>query len=127
MSSFVFGATDQKKVEQGAWFEESDVRFLVARHDNNAYQQCIERLKRPHRRKFERQEVSAELLTEIVCRAMSKHMLLGWEGIKDQDGKDVPYSEKNAYQFLMESPNLRDLIASLSREEEAFFGNASNE
>lgn len=119
--AFVFGAVDRKKIDTGSWFESDGQKFLVARHDNARYQGAIESLKRPHARAFQRNEVSAGVLEDIICRAMSQALLLGWEGVSDAAGKPVPYTQEAGFQMLRDSPNFRELIAGFAREEEAFF------
>ena len=124
--AFRLGATSWDKVERGAWFDAADgQRFLVARWDNQAFSDRIEMLKRPHRRKLERQEVPAKVLTDILCRAMSETLLLGWEGMAGPGGPDIPYTPEAGYQMLKESPDFRDKVADWAKDEEAFFGDAS--
>lgn len=115
------GAADKNKCLGGAWFDgDNGQRFLVARQDNANYMRARERLRRPHRKKFE-QGKGDEVAFEIALRATAEAILLGWEGVKNVDGDAVPYTPELGYQALEESPEFREMIATWSQEEAAYY------
>ena len=118
---FIVGAVDKDKVANGSWFEVDGQRFLVARHDNHRYQEALEALRKPHKRAFDKGEVSAGVVTDIICKAMARALLLDWDGVTDPAGNAVPYTHDAGYQLLRDSPEFRELIAGFAREESAFF------
>lgn len=38
-------------------------------------------------------------------RLFPKHVIVGWEGIKDSQGKEVPFSQENCVEFLQALPD----------------------
>ena len=64
--------------------------------------------------------LSDELREDINRQAMAESLLVGWEGIKDERGQDIPYSVENAERLLREYPAFYDYIDQLATDEELF-------
>ena len=89
------------------WVDFKDAKFQVAGVSRPAYQRARELFL--EQRNLERQgwvaitdqtALKAELQqNEIVGR----HLILNWAGVKDADGKDIPYAEETASQFTTAS------------------------
>lgn len=126
--------TDPAKVEAGMWIGDipdmGDLKLKVRPIGNPDYQRLYGRLvdATPRQHKpggvvdFEtRQQISARTLAETV--------LLGWEGLEDDDGKPLPYTADKAKELLSD-PNLsafRDAVAwagSVARDQS--IGNAED-
>ena len=70
--------------------------------------------------KFEKSEFTAifkrvkmselEGVTDAESASLLKKVLVGWEGIKDEDGKDVAYSDKTRSQLFDDPYVLRAVI-----------------
>lgn len=89
-----------------------------------AFQQTLRTLQKPHERLMRAGGPEADRVArELLCRALAKHVLLGWENLDEdeepkarkpadaegyrklEDGKwqrVIPYSEDKAYEILMD-------------------------
>lgn len=94
--------SDKRKVNGGVWVQIGDgAEILVARLQNEAHRSLVNRLMSPHRHFEQRgQEVPADILKAIGLQAMAQTVLLGWRGIIDDDGTEIPYSAEEAMKAL---------------------------
>lgn len=95
---------DKEKMEKGTWkdfipFPGVAVRLLVASNNNIIYLKAVAACIREHLKEF-REDVTGQAENEIVKPAVAKHILLGWEGIDDDQGKPISYSYEAALGIL---------------------------
>lgn len=103
-------ATSPKLETEGVWRDFPDdagneVRLLIARvgGSNNSFMKEFEKEIRPYRRKMKRKDtIDLDVQKEVLIRVMAKTVLLGWENVVDQTGKNVPYSVDMAIRLLTE-------------------------
>ena len=108
--------------ESGVWMDHDDTTsFLIARMGNKKFHAVFNKLIGPYRRQFESGKLSTEKQTDIMCKCMSKSILLGWKGLT-MDGEALEYSEEKAYELLsMEGADeFRDLISSYAQDADAY-------
>lgn len=87
---------------------ESGVELRIARMGNAAYSAEVRRLVREQMSPDLPDDVRTTLSELIARTAASKHILVGWSGMKDLDtGDDVPYSSDLALQIFRD-PGLHD-------------------
>lgn len=92
--------TDLAAETNGVWVPyEGGSRLLIARIGNPEYEQAVLKLSEPYGQGF-RQD--ADAMRQVTREAMARHILLGWEGIEDDDGVSIPYSFETALKFLTE-------------------------
>ena len=114
------GGVDHDKCANGVWFTYEDTEeHLIARSDNKRFQNRLEQLKRPHRRRIEKGDQVLEF--DLVMRAMSETIHLGWKGVVDQEDKTVMYSPDESYKMLKDYPEFRDWVTTCAKEESAYF------
>ena len=102
-------------------------RFRIARAGgaNASYQKKLAALAKPIRRQIQAETIGKEKAEEIMAEAFFHTVLLGWEGVTDADGNELPYSIQNARTLFADLPDLlADLVesaqkASLFRDEVA--------
>lgn len=109
-------------------------RFLIARAggSNNAYNQVLEKLAKPHKRMIQHGQLSNDLAKTIARDAFLSACLLGWENVTNAAGEVLEFNKPNADALFDELPDLySDLSeqaaqASIYREElrEADLGNS---
>jgi hypothetical protein len=93
---------NSKKQTDGVWVEhDMETSFLIARMGNPRFKALFAKLMSPHQRKFDAGKLSQELQTQIMCRAVSETVLLGWKGLA-QDGKELKYTKEKAFEILAE-------------------------
>lgn len=108
--------------ESGVWVEHDDTTsFLIARMGNKKFNVVFQKLIGPYKRQFDSGKLSADKQTDIMCKCMSKAILLGWEGLT-LDGEALEYSEEKAYELLSTegADEFRDLITSYAQDADAY-------
>lgn len=92
---------DPRASTGGRWFTfEENFRLLIARGNNplaEKYRRQLLREAVEGRAKPILQPGEAE---EINKKVMAKHVLLGWEGLDDDDGKPLSFSPEKALEFF---------------------------
>jgi hypothetical protein len=115
---------DTNLAEQGVWVRNvlDDIGVKVAANNNKKYTDEIQRLMKPHARSYKNNPSFNDIFIDIQNKAMAKAVLLDWENIENEDGTKLEYSETAAYNQLKDPENkeFRDLIISLSEENEVF-------
>jgi hypothetical protein len=100
-------ATD--KLTEGAWIDFAGGRFKIASINNFAFARAYAAAQRPFQRQIDKGTLDPAVSQELLCRAMSKHILLDWENVGD-NGSAVPYSPETAFNALMNNPELRSFV-----------------
>lgn len=111
----MFG-TDKRFEQEGIWYAFSeDTKFLLARAggSNVRFAKVLEAKTRPYRRQIENESIDLDLANGLLIEAFAEAVLLGWQGVTDADGNDLPYSRENAVKLLKDLP---DLFAELRNE-----------
>lgn len=96
---------DAERASGGVWFDYMPgVRFLIARWQNPAAEKRREELALAHA--SQGQEIQLE--DDDLKQAAAEHILLGWEGITDDEGNEIPYNKETALKWLRD-PELADV------------------
>ena len=115
-----YGTSAQKEAE-GVWVTLGDgIRVKVARANNPAHMKITERLIKPFRRQIQNNSISMDKTNELTIKAMSLGILKDWEGIEDEKGKPIPYSEEMAEIILTEYKDFREEISEISQSMEMY-------
>lgn len=115
---------DTNLAEQGVWVNNvlDDVCVKVAAMNNKKYTEEIQRLMKPHQRSYRNNPSFNDIFLDLQNKAMAKAVLLDWKNVENEDGTPLLYSETAAYNLLKDPENkeFRDLVISLSEENEVF-------
>ena len=112
--------TDKEKEKNGVWEDLGDgARVLVARIGNTNYRKVFEQLTKPYTKAIRRGTLSEEKATDLIIKALSKAILLNWEGLKE-DGKTIKYSEPEAIRLMTEYPDFRDQVQEIANDLETY-------
>lgn len=95
------------------------VRFRVARAGNRTFLNATDKFEAPFRKQIARGTMPTEKQIEVQCRAMAEGILLGWEGITDENGP-LEYSTDNAYALLRWYPEIREFVFETAVNAETF-------
>jgi hypothetical protein len=112
--------TDKKAEAEGTWTDIDGVRFLIARAGgaNKAYINCVAKLAQPHATAFRLETPETrEIAEEITRKAYSKHVVLAWDGVDENDllaedavpaadPKPLPFSPENCLALFKAQPDL---------------------
>lgn len=129
MDLFEKFATDPALENSGVWQPIGEgVELLIARSGNRAYRKLMTK-------EFELNEValqgddeaSEKIDEQVMCKVMSRTILLGWRTIKKDvydptikfKGQDIEYSQEKAAELLA-MKDFRVLVGNLSNKMEAY-------
>jgi hypothetical protein len=122
--------TDPTKETSGVWFPVGNgARVLVARITSPKYEEYLRKLGKPYGRAIRAGQIDNEAIEEITKKALAKHILLGWEGLENEDGTPIEYSLETAYKILTD-PEYKDfyrMILDFAQDAEAFRNDAREE
>jgi hypothetical protein len=118
--SKVFGTNKKKEVE-GVWVDgEEGMKFLIARANNEKAEKLATELMRPHRRLARAGKLPEEVQRTISYTVLANAILLGWKGVKDDNGVDIPYSPAEAERQFRLQHDFADYIAGYAQEASIF-------
>lgn len=114
-----FDVSDELSV-RGCWVSiGKDAKLRVARMNNESYREFIKKKTKPYRSAMRAGTLDEDLMTEIVVQAMARHILLDWDGLTEKGAK-IPYTVEKAEEILRTKEPFRDLVLSLSQDQELF-------
>lgn len=102
-------ATDTNMERDGIWIDYGKFgKILIARAggSNERFQKSLERHSRPHRKQIANETLDEDIANELLRKAFSESVVLNWEGIKDKDGSELPFSRDNVMKLFKDLPDL---------------------
>lgn len=106
---FNINSIDTEKLTEGTWHNFLGGEFKIASINNFAFARAYAALQRPFQRQIDKGTLDPAVAQELLCRAISKHILLDWKGVGDGE-TEIPYSPETAYNALMNNPELRSFV-----------------
>lgn len=110
----VDSVSDEKQVS-GVWRDFNGGKFLIAHMSNLTFQREFSRLQQPYAKKIEKGRLDPAIMQDIMCKAIAKGLLLGWERVGSKD-KEIEYSYENAIKLLKKRPDLRDFVQDVAED-----------
>jgi hypothetical protein len=111
--------TDSTTEQTGIWLRYSPtMRIRVARSGggNVAFAKALEAKSKPYRLAIKNEMMDNELGKQILIEVYAETVVLGWEGVTDERGKDLPHSRENVVKLLTDLPDLfQDIIEQSSK------------
>lgn len=107
---------DLSTIDDGVWTEWSGSKFLIAHISNMKFQKMLARLQQPYRKKLEQGTLDPQVNRDILCKAMSETVLLGWDNVTTVSGEVVPFNSQNAFHSLKSDPEFRDFVADFATQ-----------
>ena len=102
--------------ETGVWTAWRGSQFLIASAGSLSFQRLFQRLQRPHRKAIDKGTLDPQIQNELMAKALSKTILLGWKDVVDGSGKTVAYSQEAAYNVLLNNGLFREFITEFATE-----------
>lgn len=114
--------TDAALEEEGVWMRlrKGDAEVLVARAGNKQHEDLVRRLRKKHGQGRRGDELPRDVEEAIALEALSRTILLGWKGIEDDDGVEIPYSPEKARELLKLSRDFRIEVTEIATEMEVY-------
>jgi len=99
------------------------LRIVRAGGANKRYGQELTRRLKPHRRQIDNDTLDNAVAEKIMAELYADTIVLGWDGVTDADGKELPFSKANCVKLFTDLPDLfRDV-----QEQAAKVGNFRTE
>lgn len=117
--------TDQEVESQlGVWLPPfpGDRRFKILRAggSNTAFARAFQTAIKPHRRAMDKGTLDPKVSEALMVEVYSKHILVDWAGINDENEVPVPFSTANAIAFFTAFPEVFSDIVSYATEVATF-------
>ena len=100
------------------------VKVRRAGPGNERFARVFERKFRPYRKQFDRGTLEPEVANRLMYEVVAETVIIGWEGICDEQGEEIKFTVDNAVRLFTELPEwFADLFeaakdAATFREEE---------
>jgi len=122
--------TDKDAETQGNWFKISPgVRFLIKRLGGANAQKLREadaKHRQPYIKKIQAGVLTDEEIELITLKAFIECAIVNWEGVKDEDGNDIPFTFDNAVKVLQPIPDLVNTLLSYASNYQNFLEDVGN-
>ena len=85
-----------------------DGKFMLARAggSNVRFAKNLSAKMRPHERQMDAGTMDNEVGLKLLIEVFANSIVLGWEGVKDEKGKDLPFSVENCIKLFNDLPDL---------------------
>ena len=90
------------------------IKFKIARAggSNKAYAKALEKAIRPHKMALDNGNLANDVAEAALLDVFCTSVVVGWTGVTDRNGKDLPFTKANAIKLFTDLPdlyaNLRD-------------------
>ena len=114
MSLYKQFATD-KNVERdgdvlsyGKNSKNKDINIRIARAGgaNIRYTKLLEAAIKPYRRQLQNETMDNGVAEDITMRVYAQSVVLGWEGVEDENGNDMEFTVENCMKLFKDLPDL---------------------
>ena len=100
----------QEKQRNGVWVDYLGSRFHIVYASNLSFQRKLGQLQRPHKRALDRGSLDPAISQEILAKAITGTLLIGWEKVVDGSNNPVQFDEAVAIKALMNNDDLLQFI-----------------
>lgn len=115
---------DKSKELSGVEATYYGVVLLIARANNTNFKQMFRTLLAPHKYKMDNnQTIPEEISEDLMLQCYSKTILIGWSNMIGEDGKEIPFTTKGAYELLKDDEDAFDFVKNQSNNMDAFMKN----
>lgn len=73
---------------------------------NKNFQRVLQELSRPHKRAIATDSINPDVSEAIMRKVYARTVVLGWEGVEDEQGNPIPFNVENAEQLFADLPDL---------------------
>lgn len=103
----LFG-TDSDREKGGIELDYGDFQIRVARAggSNRRYFKVLEQKSKPIRRALATGTANPQQVAAIMREVFAETVVLGWTGVTDREGNDLPFTKDNAVQLFKDLPDL---------------------
>lgn len=114
MSLYAKFETDRSLEKQGITLDyganskgkQIEIKIARAGGSNDAYLKRMEAKAKPHRRQIQHDTIERITLENIVKEVYAETVVLGWSGVEDRDGNEMPFTKDNCIKLFNDLPDL---------------------
>lgn len=108
MSVYKQFKTDAKAEAEGIELDYGDFKIKITRAgaSNQNYQRALERETKPFRRAIQNETMPGEQMLAILKKVYASSIVLGWEGVTDENEQPLPFSRENCLKLFNDLPDL---------------------
>lgn len=112
-------ATDQKAEKEGIVLDYGDgmeIRIARAGGSNTKFESLVQSKLRKYESLRKHDLLEIAVLRPIMREIYAEAVVLGWKGVTDKDGNDLPFNKENAIQLFTDLPDLfEDIVVQSQR------------
>lgn len=111
--------TDKKLEEEGQWVDFGDgVKVKIARLNSERSLAARRKLEKPYSKI--RGSIPEDIQEEILTKQVAEAVIIAWEGVTDEAGKEIECTYENRIKILKEFKDFRFDVVTASVEAETF-------
>lgn len=111
--------TDKKLEEEGQWVDFGDgVKVKVARLNSERSLAVRRKLEKPYSKI--RGSIPEDIQEEILTKQVAEAIIIAWEGVSDENGKEIECTYENKVKILKDFKDFRFDVVTASVEAETF-------
>lgn len=113
MNIYELFGTDKSAETDGVVIDYGEAgKFTIARSggSNQQYKKALQNMYKANKHQIDTDTMADDVAEKKTLEIFVKHVLRGWEGVKDRSGKTLAFNEANAIKLLSE---IDDLYADL--------------
>lgn len=100
--------TDKTLEREGIVLDYGDFKIKIARAGgaNIAFQRALAEKVRPYRRQIDAGTLPDDVAEKLFLEVYAESVVLGWEGVTDENGEPLPFTKENAVKLFSDLPDL---------------------
>ena len=105
----VFGTDPELESTKGVWIDygkSTSIKIARAGGANKAYQAALLKLSNEYKHQIQSEVLGEEVAGTLMLEVFVDTIILDWEGIKDKNGEEMPFTKENARKLLTDLPDL---------------------
>lgn len=115
--------TDKKAEQEGIVLDYGDgmeIRIARAGGSNTKFEKAVQQKMRKYGLQAKHDLLEPEQQREIFREVLAETVVLGWDGMYDRDGEEIPFDKENCIQLFKDLPDLFDDVLEQSRKSSLF-------
>ena len=96
------------------------IRIARAGGANERYSKLLELRTKPYRRQIQNETLENAVAEKINKEVYAQTVVLGWTGVEDRDGNEMPFTQENCVKLFTDLPDLWSDVQSQSTRASLF-------
>ena len=108
----IFKTDEKLESEKGIVldFGEFQIRILRASKKNKKYMLAMKKFHNKFERQMQKKILSDDKAHDILTQVYAESIVIDWKGVKDDKGKDMPYSQEACLKLFNDLPEMFKMI-----------------